>query len=78
MKPSALIQATELDGTPATDFFTLLNTSNEYSSGQTYNVACFAMLRSWLQSVYVKHGSNLGDDELGSETEGRSTGEYMS
>eukprot|EP00742_Colponemidia_sp_Colp-10_P013536 GILJ01015295.1.p1 GENE.GILJ01015295.1~~GILJ01015295.1.p1 ORF type:complete len:1031 (+),score=128.49 GILJ01015295.1:288-3095(+) len=44
---------TERDGTPAKDFFTLLNDTYSYTEDQIFNVQTFSLLYPWLQSLYV-------------------------
>ncbi|KAL6077164.1 hypothetical protein QOT17_002464 [Balamuthia mandrillaris] len=43
---------TEIDGSPAQSFFTVLNNTGQYSEEQSFNVLSFSSLHSWLCQQY--------------------------
>ncbi|XP_070636374.1 AP-5 complex subunit zeta-1 isoform X3 [Bos indicus] len=60
---------TEVDGTVATDFFTVLSTGQRFTEDQRLNVQAFSMLRAWLlQGGPARPGAADADDR--SELEG--------
>lgn len=48
---------TEVDGTVATDFFTVLSTGQRFTEDQRLNVQAFSMLRGWLLQGGPAHPS---------------------
>jgi AP-5 complex subunit zeta-1 len=44
---------TEIDGTIAREFFTILNNAQPFSDEQSYNISIFSSLYSWLNSLYA-------------------------
>jgi hypothetical protein len=44
---------TEIDGTTAREFFTILNNSQSFTEDQIFNIFSFSMLTIWLQRIYV-------------------------
>ena len=48
---------TEVDGTVATDFFTVLSTGQRFTEDQRLNVQAFSMLRAWLLQAGPAHPS---------------------
>ncbi|XP_040086692.1 AP-5 complex subunit zeta-1 isoform X3 [Oryx dammah] len=60
---------TEVDGSVATDFFTVLSTGQRFTEDQRLNVQAFSMLRAWLlQGGPTRPGATDADDR--SELEG--------
>ncbi|KAJ1067854.1 hypothetical protein K5549_016508, partial [Capra hircus] len=60
---------TEMDGSVATDFFTVLSTGQRFTEDQRLNVQAFSMLRAWLlQGGPERLGATDADDR--SELEG--------
>ncbi|KAM3912857.1 AP-5 complex subunit zeta-1 [Leptodactylus fuscus] len=57
----------EMDGTIATDFFTVLNHSQNYTEDQWMNIQGFSILRRWL--LYYGAGGTTGSEDK-SEVEG--------
>ncbi|XP_070316591.1 AP-5 complex subunit zeta-1 isoform X1 [Odocoileus virginianus] len=60
---------TEVDGTVATDFFTVLSTGQRFTEDQRLNVQAFSMLRTWLLQAGPAHPSATDADDR-SELEG--------
>ncbi|KAM9725443.1 AP-5 complex subunit zeta-1 isoform 3-T3 [Dama dama] len=60
---------TEVDGTVATDFFTVLSTGQRFTEDQRLNVQAFSMLRGWLLQGGPAHPSATDADDR-SELEG--------
>lgn len=54
----------ELDGSPITDFFTMLNYSDEYSICHVNNITCFSIIFKYLYNLYdlSKYNSNESDN----------------
>ena len=50
---------TEIDGTIAREFFTILNNAQSYTEDQSYNIVIFSSLYSWLHNLYLNESSNL-------------------
>ncbi|XP_055266364.1 AP-5 complex subunit zeta-1 isoform X1 [Moschus berezovskii] len=60
---------TEVDGTVATDFFTVLSTGQRFTEDQRLNVQAFSMLRAWLLQGGPAHPGAMDSDDR-SELEG--------
>lgn len=53
----------ELDGTPITDFFTMLNYSDEYSICHVNNITCFSIIFKYLYNLYDLSKYNTTESE---------------
>lgn len=51
---------TEIDGSIAREFFTILNNAQPYTEDQCYNVFTFSALHSWLNSLYNPENQRKG------------------
>ncbi|XP_060116802.1 AP-5 complex subunit zeta-1 [Heteronotia binoei] len=60
---------TEVDGTVATDFFTVLSVGQHYTEDQWLNMQAFSMLRKWLSCYGCGGASGLNSDDK-SEVDG--------
>eukprot|EP01127_Copromyxa_protea_P023055 TRINITY_DN8537_c0_g1_i1.p1 TRINITY_DN8537_c0_g1~~TRINITY_DN8537_c0_g1_i1.p1 ORF type:complete len:833 (+),score=161.78 TRINITY_DN8537_c0_g1_i1:49-2547(+) len=54
---------TELDGTPARDFYTILNVTHAFTEDQVFNVQSFSVLYTWLQRIHNNNKRIVDPDE---------------
>lgn len=50
---------TEIDGSIAREFFTILNNAQSYTDDQLYNIFAFSGLYSWLSSLYGNPSNSI-------------------
>lgn len=56
--------STEMDGSPISEFFTVLNSSPSYTEDQEQNIFNFSTLNSWLSFVHNPKHLEEGQEEV--------------